>query len=127
MNSPPPLRVYAVTWVSLMALLTATFVLAHFRLGAWNPALAMAIAAAKAVLVALFFMHLRRSSVLVILFSLVALFALSILFGLSGTDYLTRTIHPAPWMSPYAPSVAPAQPAPAGFRPGAGAQFPEHP
>jgi cytochrome c oxidase subunit 4 len=83
-----------------MALLVATFVLAHFRLGAWNPVVALAIAAAKVALVALFFMHLRRSSMLVILFALVALFALSILFGLSGADYMTRTIHPTPWMAP---------------------------
>jgi cytochrome c oxidase subunit 4 len=100
MNSPPPLRVYALTWVALMALLVATFVLAHFRLGAWNPVAALAIAAAKAVLVALFFMHLKRSSTLIVLFALVALFALAILFGLSGTDYATRTIHPAPWVAP---------------------------
>jgi cytochrome c oxidase subunit 4 len=100
MNSPPPLRVYALTWVALMALLVATFVLAHFRLGAWNPVAALAIAAAKAVLVALFFMHLKRSSTLIVLFALVALFALAILFGLSGADYATRTIHPAPWVAP---------------------------
>jgi len=100
MNSPPPLRVYAVTWVALMALLVATFGVAHFRLGAWNPIAALAIAAAKVVLVALFFMHLRRSTALVVLFSVVALFALAILFGLSGTDYATRTIHPAPWVAP---------------------------
>jgi cytochrome c oxidase subunit 4 len=111
MNSPPPLRVYAVTWVALMALLAATFILAHLRLGAWNPVAALAIAAAKAVLVALFFMHLRRSTMLVVLFSLVALFALSLLIGLSGADYLTRTIHPTPWTSPFAPaqSASPAQ------------------
>jgi len=35
-----------------------------------------------------------------VLFSVVALFALAILFGLSGTDYATRTIHPAPWVAP---------------------------
>lgn len=100
MNSPPRLRVYAVTWVALMALLAATFVLAHLRLGAWNPVVALAIAAAKAALVALFFMHLRRSSALVVLFAVVALLALAILFGLSGTDYATRAIHPAPWVAP---------------------------
>jgi cytochrome c oxidase subunit 4 len=100
MNSPPPLRVYAVTWVALMALLAATFVLAHFRMGALNPVVALAIAAAKAVLVALFFMHLKRSSTLIVLFALVALFALAILFTLSGADYLTREIHHAPWVAP---------------------------
>jgi cytochrome c oxidase subunit 4 len=100
MNSPPAVRVYLFTWVALMALLVATFGLAHFRLGAWNPVAALAIAAAKVVLVALFFMHLRRSSALVVLFALVALFALAILFGLSGADYATRAIHSTPWVAP---------------------------
>lgn len=100
MNSPPPVRVYAMTWVALMALLAATFVLAHFRMGSLNPVVALAIAAAKAVLVALFFMHLRRSSALVVLFALVAFFALAILVTLSGADYATRAIHPAPWVAP---------------------------
>jgi len=100
MNSPPAVRVYVLSWLALMALLAATFVLAHFRLGTWNPVAALAIAAAKVALVALFFMHLRRSSALIVLFALVALFALAILFGLSGADYATRTIHPAPWMAP---------------------------
>src|SRR5205085_4018105 len=35
MNSPPALRVYVFTWVGLMALLVATFVLALLWLGAW--------------------------------------------------------------------------------------------
>jgi cytochrome c oxidase subunit IV len=100
MNSPPPLRVYAFTWVALMLLLVATFVVAHFRLGLANPVAALAIAGAKAVLVALFFMHLKRSSALIVLFALVALFALAILFGLSGADYATRVIHRAPWVAP---------------------------
>jgi len=100
MNSVPAVRVYAMTWASLMALLAATFILAHLRLGAWNPVAALAIAAAKAVLVALFFMHLKRSSALTVLFALVALFALAILFTLSGADYATRLWHEAPWRHP---------------------------
>lgn len=100
MNAPPPVRVYLATWVALMALLVATFVVAHFPLGWINPVAALGIAAAKVVLVALFFMHLKRSSTLVVLFALVALFALAILFGLSGADYATRAIHAAPWMAP---------------------------
>jgi cytochrome c oxidase subunit 4 len=93
-------RVYAVTWAALMLLLVATFVAAHLRLGPFNPVVALAIAVAKVVLVALFFMHLKRSSALIVLFALVGLFALAILFGLSGADYATRSIHPAPWVAP---------------------------
>ncbi len=100
MNTPPPVRVYVVTWAALMALLAATFVIAHFRIGWVNPVAALGIAAAKAVLVALFFMHLKRSSTLLVLFALVGLFALAILFGLSGADYATRAMHAAPWMAP---------------------------
>ena len=100
MNSPPPPRVYWLTWLALLALLTATFVLAHLDLGALNPIASLAIATAKVVLVALFFMHLKRSSTLIVLFALVALFALAILISLTGADYATRTIHPTPWEAP---------------------------
>ena len=101
MNSPAHPRVYLLTWVALLALLGATFGLAHLQLGAWKLAVSLAIAAAKVVLVALFFMHLRRASALVVVFALVALVWLAILFGLSGADYATREIHPAPWAAPH--------------------------
>ncbi|HSN20070.1 MAG TPA: cytochrome C oxidase subunit IV family protein [Usitatibacter sp.] len=100
MNSPPPVRVYILTWLALMALLAATFTLAHFRLGAANTAVGLAIAAAKVALVGLFFMHLRRASALIAIFAVATLFWLAILFGLSGTDYATRRIAPAPWSAP---------------------------
>jgi cytochrome c oxidase subunit IV len=100
MNSPPRLAVYAVTWLALLGLLGATFALAHVRLGGFNAAASLAIAALKAVLVALVFMHLRRASALVVLFAVVALAFMAILFGLSGADYLTRAIHVAPWVAP---------------------------
>ena len=100
MNSPAPLRVYLWTWVALMALLASTFASAHFRLGALNAIINLAISAAKTVLVALFFMHLRRAGALIVVFAIAALFGLALLFGLSGTDYLTRHAIPAAWESP---------------------------
>jgi cytochrome c oxidase subunit 4 len=100
MNSPPRVRVYIITWLGLMALLAASFTAAHFRLGSANAAVGLAIAAAKVALVGLFFMHLRRASALVAIFALGALFWIAILFGLSGTDYATRNITPAPWSAP---------------------------
>jgi cytochrome c oxidase subunit 4 len=103
MNSPAPIRVYAVTWLVLLGLLAATFGLAHVRLGAFNPVVSLAIAAVKALAVGLVFMHLRRSSTLVVLFAIVALVFMAILFGLSGADYLTRAIHAAPWLDPGTP------------------------
>lgn len=100
MNSPAPVRVYLWTWVALMALLAATFASAHYRLGTLNAIINLAISVAKTVLVAWFFMHLRRASALVVVFSVAALFGLALLFGLSGTDYLTRHTVPAAWHSP---------------------------
>ena len=100
MKAGSPIRAYAITWVALLALLALTFGLAHLRLGAFNPAASLVIAAVKAALVALFFMHLRRGRALLVLFALVAPFALAILFALSGADYATREVHPAPWVAP---------------------------
>lgn len=100
MNSPAPLRVYLWTWVALMALLAATFASAHFRLGIYNAIINLSISVAKTLLVALFFMHLRRSGPLIVIFAIAALFGLALLFGLSGTDYLTRHTIPAAWESP---------------------------
>lgn len=100
MNSPAPVRIYTMTWAALLALLATTFGLAHLDLGAMSPVASLAIATVKAVLVAVFFMHLRRASALVVLFALVAIFGLAILFTLSGADYATREIHAAPWTAP---------------------------
>jgi len=101
MKTAPPLRAYAITWVALLVLLALTFALAHLRLGAFNPVASLVIAAVKAALVALFFMHLRRGRALLVLFALVAPFALAILFVLSGADYVAREVHPAPWVAPH--------------------------
>ena len=100
MNPPPAARVYITAWVALLALLATTFGLAHLQLGAWNPVASLAIAAAKAVIVALVFMRLARASALVVLFAAAGLFALAVMFGLSGTDYATRVINAAPWSAP---------------------------
>jgi cytochrome c oxidase subunit 4 len=51
---------------------------------------ALGIAAVKATLVALFFMHVRYSPRLIGLTVAAGLFWLSILFGLTMNDYLTR-------------------------------------
>jgi cytochrome c oxidase subunit 4 len=97
MNRPPEPRVYIYAWVALLALLATTFGLAHLQLGAWNPVASLAIAAAKVAIVALVFMRLVRASALVALFAFAGIFALAVMFGLSGTDYATRVINAAPW------------------------------
>ena len=96
-------RAYWLAWALLLALLAATFGLAHVRIGSLNAAVSLAIAAAKAVVVALAFMHLRRGPAAVVAYALVALFMLSILFGLGATDFAASSPSHAPWVSPNGP------------------------
>ncbi len=52
-----PMR-YVVCWLALAVLTTLTFLLSHVSLGDWSLTIALLIAATKAAVVALFFMHL---------------------------------------------------------------------
>jgi cytochrome c oxidase subunit 4 len=88
--SAASLRVYIGTWVGLMALFALTLASSFIPLHGFNTAVNVAIAAAKAALVALIFMRLRTSSALVRLAALAGLLWLLILIGLSFTDVLTR-------------------------------------
>jgi cytochrome c oxidase subunit 4 len=54
-----PPRVLLATFAALVALTLATVITSRLDLGAFNIVLALAIAALKATLVAMFFMHLR--------------------------------------------------------------------
>lgn len=91
---------YLLVWLALMSLLALTCGSAFLRLGAWNSAINLIIATVKALLVALFFMHLRGGRSLPRIVALTALVTLGLLFGLSGADYMTRTIHWGPWQAP---------------------------
>jgi cytochrome c oxidase subunit 4 len=93
-------------WVALMILLLLTFGSSYLKLGAWNSMINLFIAVAKALLVAIYFMELRRASPLLRIASVTALLTLGLLFGLSGTDYSTRTIHTTPWQAPAGPQDA---------------------
>lgn len=83
-------------WCALMALLLLSFGSAWLKLGAWNSVLNLAIAVVKAMLVAVFFMHLRHAPALLRIVAATALLMLALLFGLTRTDYATRAMHPAP-------------------------------
>jgi cytochrome c oxidase subunit 4 len=100
--SPPTARACFATWIALLVLLGATFGLAQVDLGGWNTVAAVSIAAAKAVLVALFFMNLVRAPALVAFFAAAGLVGLAILFGLSATDYAHREQSPAAYAPPAA-------------------------
>jgi cytochrome c oxidase subunit 4 len=58
-----PFRVYVFVWIALMALMALTVYLSTVPMGhALNTAVALFIAAVKAVLVLMFFMHLKYES-----------------------------------------------------------------
>ncbi len=83
--------VYIAAGVVLLLLTALTIGLAFVPLGVWQTPVALGIAAVKALLIVLFFMHLRDSVPLLRLVVLMGLLWLSILIGLTMDDYLTRT------------------------------------
>lgn len=91
---PKALRHLALAWVGLLLLLALTLGMAYVPLGRENIAVALAIGTAKAVIVLLVFMKLVRSPPLTWIFAGAGLFWLALLFGLSFTDYATRTGFP---------------------------------
>jgi cytochrome c oxidase subunit IV len=86
-----PLKTYYTIFAILMALLVATVVGAYLPLPeAFHLPLALLIAGAKAVLIILYFMHVRFSNRLTWVFSSAAFFWLMILLVFSLSDYATR-------------------------------------
>jgi len=83
-------KTYVLVWVALLVLTAATVWVSYFNLGMWNAAVALVIASMKASLVAIFFMHLRHETRLVLGFAIFPLFVLAlILFG-TLVDVFTR-------------------------------------
>ena len=89
---------YVLTWLALMAFLAVTFGSSYLPMGAWNSVANMAISCAKALLIAVFFMHLRNAGALLRIAAFTGLLWLALLFGLSWTDFGMRTVSPAPWV-----------------------------
>lgn len=86
----PSARTYLFTGAALLAFLALTIGLAYIDLGPLNTGVAMAIALAKGVLIALFFMHLRYSKPLLWLFAGAGFFWLGIMLVLAMSDYMSR-------------------------------------
>jgi cytochrome c oxidase subunit IV len=84
-------NVYFLIFAILIALTAATVGLSFGELGQWHTPVGLIIATCKAVLVALFFMHLLHSSRLTWVVVVGALFWLGILMALTMADYLTRS------------------------------------
>jgi|SRR5271157_5799738 len=85
------LTTYFSVWLALLVGTFITYEVAKIDLGHFNAAVALTIASIKALLVALFFMHLKGAHErLLKLVVISTVFFLIILMGLSMSDYLTR-------------------------------------
>lgn len=73
-----------------MLLLALTWSVGYDNLGLFNLIVALAISITKALIVALFFMHIKGSSRLLHLAATVGVIWLLIMLGLTLTDYFTR-------------------------------------
>src|SRR5271169_6230559 len=86
-----PLLTYFSVWIALLAGTYITYEVAKIDLGVFNAAVALIIATTKALLVVLFFMHLKGASdKLLKLVVISTIFFLFILLALSMADYSTR-------------------------------------
>ena len=73
-----------------MLLTGVTVAIAYIDLGPWNAVAAVAIACFKAMIVVLYFMHVKYSTRLVKLTVIAGLYWMGIIFVLTLGDYLTR-------------------------------------
>jgi cytochrome c oxidase subunit 4 len=85
-----PPRVLLLSWLSLLALLGITVVLAYVPFGSANTVIALTIALVKGGIVAAVFMTLRSARPLTVAFAAAGFYWLSIMFWLTFADYVTR-------------------------------------
>ena len=85
-----PKSMYYAVFAALMVGTAVTVGIAFIDLGAFNNVFMLGIAMTKALLVILYFMHVRWSTRLTWLVVASGFFWLIILFGITMTDYLTR-------------------------------------
>ena len=84
-------KFYYTIWIALLGLTVITAGVAFVDLGPFNVVLALVIATVKALLVVLFFMHVKYTSEKLTKIVIVsAIFWLFLLLALSMADYATR-------------------------------------
>ena len=83
-------KTYFKTGAVLLALLALTWATGYVDLGPFNLIVALTIAFAKAIVIALFFMHIKWSGPLFRLAAVAGLMWLVILISLTLSDYFTR-------------------------------------
>jgi cytochrome c oxidase subunit 4 len=89
-------KTYFIVFAILFALALATTGIAFLDLGKFNTVVALLIAATKATLVVLFFMHVRYERRLTLVFAIAGFCWLAIMLILTWGDYSTRGWLPAP-------------------------------
>ena len=90
------IKTYTLVFLSLLVLTFATTLVATIDLGPFNVVVALFIAVVKMMLVALFFMHLRNSTILMKVVVGGGMLWLGILLVLSFSDFATRGWLPVP-------------------------------
>ena len=86
-------KLYYAIWITLLVLTVVTALVATVDLGPFNTIVALVIATFKALLVVLFFMHVRYASEKLTKTVIVAaIFWLLLLLALSMADYTTRLL-----------------------------------
>jgi cytochrome c oxidase subunit IV len=81
---------YAIVFVTLLAFTGITVGAAYIDLGIFNPVVALAIASFKAVVVILFFMHVKYQSKLIKLTVGAGFFTFFVLITMTMSDYVSR-------------------------------------
>ncbi len=90
----PSVRLYLIVYIALMLLFGLTALMSNVDLGPFNLVVALGIAAAKAILVLMIFMHLRYNHPLTWVFASAGVLWFAIMVGLTMSDYLTRNFSP---------------------------------
>lgn len=83
-------KVYAAVAVALLILTGTTAGMSYVELGDFNAVVALAIAVFKAMLVVLFFMHVKYSTKLTKLTVFSGIFVFLALIGMTMADYISR-------------------------------------
>jgi cytochrome c oxidase subunit 4 len=81
---------YCLVFATLLAGTAITVAAAYVELGVFNPIVALAIASFKAVVVILFFMHVKYQSRLVKMTVGAGFFTFLVLITMTLTDYMSR-------------------------------------
>ena len=83
-------KTYGLIFLTLLALTGITTAVAYVDLGRFSVVVALTIAVIKMLLVALFFMHLRHSTILTRIVVAGGLLWLAILIGITMSDFVSR-------------------------------------